>query len=92
MSGQSINGMACPVCKTGLALAERQGIEIDYCPSCRGVWLDRNELDKIVERSAIAPTRQEVVPQNRSYEQYDGDRRHHGHPKRRKSFLEELFD
>ncbi len=44
--------MKCPVCKTvDLNLAERQGVEIDYCPECRGVWLDRGELDKIIERS-----------------------------------------
>lgn len=46
--------MQCPACQIDLALAERQGIEIDYCPKCRGVWLDRGELDKIVERSAAA--------------------------------------
>jgi len=47
--------MLCPVCKTqALTLSERQSIEIDYCPQCRGVWLDRGELDKIIERSATA--------------------------------------
>lgn len=46
--------MLCPVCKTQtLQMAERHGIEIDYCPSCRGVWLDRGELDKIIELSLI---------------------------------------
>ncbi|QRM35322.1 zf-TFIIB domain-containing protein (plasmid) [Microvirga sp. VF16] len=44
--------MLCPVCRTDLAMSERQGIEIEYCPKCRGVWLDRGELDKILERSA----------------------------------------
>lgn len=44
--------MLCPVCKTNLSLAERQGVEIDYCPTCRGVWLDRGELDKLI---ALAP-------------------------------------
>lgn len=45
--------MQCPVCKSvNLVMADRQGIEIDYCPQCRGVWLDRGELDKIIERSA----------------------------------------
>ena len=44
--------MKCPVCDVDLAMAERQGIEIDYCPKCRGVWLDRGELDKIIERAA----------------------------------------
>ena len=43
--------MACPVDQTPLVMSDRQGIEIDYCPSCRGVWLDRGELDKIIERS-----------------------------------------
>ena len=44
--------MNCPNCSETLVMADRQGIEIDYCPKCRGVWLDRGELDKIVERSA----------------------------------------
>lgn len=44
-------GMLCPVCRIDLHMSDRQGIEIDYCPRCRGVWLDRGELDKIVERS-----------------------------------------
>ncbi|MDX2161766.1 MAG: zf-TFIIB domain-containing protein [bacterium] len=44
--------MICPVDQTPLVMTERQGIEIDYCPKCRGVWLDRGELDKIIERSA----------------------------------------
>lgn len=48
--------MQCPVCtNTQLVMSERQGIEIDYCPQCRGVWLDRGELDKLIERSAVAP-------------------------------------
>jgi hypothetical protein len=47
--------MKCPTCTTvDLVMSERQGIEIDYCPTCRGVWLDRGELDKIIERSAAA--------------------------------------
>jgi Zn-finger nucleic acid-binding protein len=43
--------MLCPIDQTTLVISERQGIEIDYCPKCRGVWLDRGELDKIIERS-----------------------------------------
>jgi uncharacterized protein len=43
--------MKCPVCDVDLLLAERQGVEIDYCPKCRGVWLDRGELDNLIERS-----------------------------------------
>ena len=96
--------MSCPVDGTALVMSERSGIEIDYCPSCRGVWLDRGELDKIIERSAedMAPPptapRAPVPPQapqaphysDRGYD--DGYRHGHRHPKRRKSFLEELFD
>ena len=44
--------MICPVCHVDLLLNERQGVEIDYCPKCRGVWLDRGELEKLVERSS----------------------------------------
>ena len=60
-------GMPCPVCKVALTMSERQGVEIDYCPQCRGVWLDRGELDKILERSAAAEAPQaaptQVAPQ-----------------------------
>jgi Zn-finger nucleic acid-binding protein len=86
----------CPVDGTVLVPVERSGIEIDHCPACRGVWLDRGELDKIIERNA-APS-----PAPAPQPQYGGDRpryddRSHGHGnhyphKRRKSFLEELFD
>ena len=48
---ETVAGMLCPVCKTGLSMSDRQGVEIDFCPQCRGVWLDRGELDKIIERS-----------------------------------------
>src|SRR5690606_15162352 len=44
--------MQCPIDQTELVMTERQGVEIDYCPKCRGVWLDRGELDKIIERSS----------------------------------------
>jgi Zn-finger nucleic acid-binding protein len=86
----------CPVDGTVLVPIERSGIEIDHCPSCRGVWLDRGELDKIVERSATsspAPAPQPEQYRSDERPRYD-DRGHgHGHPhKRRKSFLEELFD
>ena len=48
---ETVSSMLCPVCKTGLSMADRGGVEIDFCPSCRGVWLDRGELDKIIERT-----------------------------------------
>lgn len=44
--------MKCPNCNVSLVMTDRSGIEIDYCPDCRGVWLDRGELDKIIERSS----------------------------------------
>lgn len=49
--------MKCPVCNFALTMSERQKIEIDYCPQCRGVWLDRGELDKIIEKSTSTPQR-----------------------------------
>jgi Zn-finger nucleic acid-binding protein len=55
--------MNCPTCNVTLQMTERQGIEIDYCPQCRGVWLDRGELDKIIERSVLElPVRQAAAP------------------------------
>lgn len=101
MTGPAV-GMPCPVCKVPLSMSDRQGVEIDYCPQCRGVWLDRGELDKIIERSTAAdtPPPPSAPPPQQSYPQsappayrdqgYGGH--HKGYPKRRKSFLEELFD
>ena len=55
--------MKCPVClQPDLVMSDRQGIEIDYCPQCRGVWLDRGELDKIIERSAAQSPAQAPAP------------------------------
>lgn len=48
--------MRCPIDNSQLVMAERHGVEIDYCPTCRGVWLDRGELDKIIDRAAVPPT------------------------------------
>jgi len=76
----------CPVDGAALVPMERQGIEIDHCPSCRGVWLDRGELDKIIERSAT-PSRDSYREPERRYEERRGDP-----PKRKRSFLEDLFD
>ncbi len=94
--------MACPVDGSVLTMSERAGIEIDYCPTCRGVWLDRGELDKIIQRNAESTAPAQPAPQQpqpphqpqqqapwgqQSYGQY-GHKPH----KRRKGFLEELFD
>ncbi|ACM21193.1 hypothetical protein Geob_2848 [Geotalea daltonii FRC-32] len=98
--------MKCPVCtNVNLLLAERQGVEIDYCPTCRGVWLDRGELDKILDRVGQVPMEQ-PVPE--SYRQpppqpvhhmnhghnYHGEHKGYGHsrPHKKKSLLSEIFD
>ena len=65
--------MKCPLCNENLVMSERQGIEIDYCPKCRGVWLDRGELDKIIERSvsqspASTPSREADRGYDRDYD------------------------
>lgn len=91
-------GMPCPVCRVPLVMSDRQGVEIDYCPQCRGVWLDRGELDKIIERSGreTAPAPQpQPQPQPQAPPAYGyAPQPGYGHykHKRRKSFLEELFD
>ena len=99
--------MLCPHCKvTHLAMTDRQGIEIDYCPTCRGIWLDRGELDRLIERAeraeretappplpASAPYRE--TPYQKDYSKdrgYQGDRYPHGQRKKPKSLLGELFD
>jgi Zn-finger nucleic acid-binding protein len=53
--------MKCPVDSIDLIMSERSGVEIDYCPQCRGVWLDRGELDKIIDRAAGMGTAQAPV-------------------------------
>lgn len=87
--------MNCPVCQVPLSMAERQGVEIDYCPKCRGVWLDRGELDKIVEQSVARGFSRE--PEDREYDERGHDSRDYepGDPykrRRRRSFLGDLFD
>jgi Zn-finger nucleic acid-binding protein len=52
----------CPIDNTELRITDRQGIEVDYCPKCRGVWLDRGELDKLIDRAAMAPAAPASVP------------------------------
>lgn len=63
MSDVSMNGLPCPHCHVDLVMSERQGVEIDYCPKCRGVWLDRGELDKILERAASHEAQLQPLPQ-----------------------------
>ena len=83
--------MKCPSCTDSeLSMTDRQGIEIDYCPNCRGIWLDRGELDKLLEKTRAS----EEAPREMSREKlndviYKTD---YYKTKRKKSFLEELFD
>lgn len=88
--------MQCPVDGTTLVMADRQGVEIDYCPQCRGVWLDRGELDKIIERSTPAAAPAAPAPSPRGYDAPRGhdDDHHRGFEKkkRRGSFLDDIFD
>ena len=103
-----VAAMQCPVCRVPLSMSDRQGIEIDYCPQCRGVWLDRGELDKIVERSGPqdaapasrpAPSYSQPSHSQPSYSQQGGSQHggfgqgDHGKPyKKRKSWLVDIFD
>lgn len=91
--------MLCPVCQETLLMTERQGVEIDYCPKCRGVWLDRGELEKLIERSA-GPA--EVPPNrgDRRESDYEDDDEHEriketyarGKYKKRESWFSRIFD
>lgn len=89
--------MKCPVDNETLVMTERQGVEIDYCPKCRGVWLDRGELDKIIEKSeaqqARAPAPREQYSE-RERQDYRPNARteYKPHKKKRESLLGEIFD
>lgn len=80
--------MKCPVCKDpSLVMSERQGVEIDYCPTCRGVWLDRGELDKLIEKAATAmPAQAQPAHHAPAYDNRPVYR------KKQKSWLNEIFD
>lgn len=84
--------MNCPVCNVTLSMSQREGIEIDFCPQCRGVWLDRGELDKIIERSRKESMAPPPFRDDRSRDDRYSDDRGDYRKKRRESFWEELFD
>ena len=92
--------MLCPIDGSTLLLSERQGIEIDYCPQCRGVWLDRGELDKLIDRSDDDDDRdRRRDPDRRDPDRRDIDRRddrEHSpsqyRPKKKKGFLSDIFE
>lgn len=102
--------MRCPVDNATLVMSSREGVEIDYCPECRGVWLDRGELDKIIDRSS-GGAQPERLPRmtearqdsggwrtgardsdSRAYDNRGSDTRYGSRPKRKESFLSDLFD
>lgn len=91
--------MKCPIDGTQLVMTDRSGVEIDYCPSCRGVWLDRGELDKIIERSAVQapqPQRGYGAAPAQERPRYDDAYKYKYKGKRRKKgvadFLDDIFD
>jgi uncharacterized protein len=92
--------MNCPSCtNVNLVMSERQGIEIDYCPQCRGIWLDRGELDKVIERSLGTSSGQRFDDERRersrdykSSEHYREPHREGHYKKKREGFLADLFD
>lgn len=82
--------MKCPTCPNAtLVTSDRQGVEIDYCPDCRGVWLDRGEIDKLIGRSAPSPGRRTDEGGHGASYHYD-DARHR--VRRKRSWLEDIFD
>jgi len=95
MAEATTHGLHCPACKVDLVMSERQGIEIDYCPKCRGVWLDRGELDKIIERGTgeqQQSAQYERQDQRRFGRDYDDDDDFRRGGRRRGGFLSDLFD
>jgi Zn-finger nucleic acid-binding protein len=84
--------MKCPIDQTELVMNERQGVEIDYCPTCRGIWLDRGELDKIVERSEqFSKNIREEHPSDSRQSEHGGYDKH-GYGRKKGGWLGELFD
>lgn len=89
--------MKCPVCKdVTLSISERSGVEIDYCPECRGVWLDRGELDKILDKASSYDSKENNYEKSYSKDydkkskEYKNISKHHG--KKKESFMGEIFD
>lgn len=86
--------MKCPVCtNVDLVMSERNGVEIDYCPNCRGIWLDRGELDKIMDKAMM---NEKGSPYYQQPQQHYRDQKHPDYndyyKHRKKHWLSELFD
>ena len=83
--------MKCPVCKdTTLLMSERNGIEIDYCPECRGIWLDRGELDKLLEKENN--NKNYHTEEIHNEEKYHNESKNKTSKKKRETFIGEKFD
>jgi len=90
--------MKCPTCAdVSLVMTERQNVEIDYCPDCRGVWLDRGELDKLIERAAAPESAARPAAAYRPDFEDSHHAASHGrdasqYPRRKKSWMSDIFD
>ncbi len=84
--------MKCPSCNETLLMTEKRGVEIDYCPNCRGIWLDRGELEKIMDNTADHYSKKDNY--ERDYKNYEYNQHHSGHHphRKKKSFLNDFFD
>ena len=83
--------MLCPIDGDTLLMSERSGVEIDYCPRCRGIWLDRGELDKLVA-AADRDDDDRWSERDRDRDRYVAEGRQWHKPKKKKSFLSEMFE
>jgi uncharacterized protein len=84
--------MNCPICNVTLLLAEKQGVDIDYCPQCRGIWLDKGKLEKIIDKinSSSSPINGGYIPDSHHYDKHDDHHYQDGH--RRKKGMFDFFD
>jgi Zn-finger nucleic acid-binding protein len=84
--------MKCPNCNETLLMMQKDQIEIDYCPSCRGVWLDRGELDKILDQASQTLSYRQGFGKPGKYNPYAGSQHDYDRPHKKRSFLRDLFD
>ena len=84
--------MNCPTCNVVLQMTERQGVEIDYCPKCRGVWLDRGELDRIIERAVSERSSGDLEDRKNKSHGHHEEKHQYGHHHKKRGFFGNLFD